>query len=52
MEKLTQPESIGRAYRKLIENGQITLPEEFKEARGQQEKNFRKFYSPKRRTQA
>lgn len=48
LENCTQPESINRAFRKLVEEGKIELPKEFKESRNQQEKRFRDFYGKKR----
>lgn len=44
LEKLTQPESISRAYRKLVEEGVIIVDEKTKAARVNQERQFRQHY--------
>lgn len=45
--KMTNPESIGRAYRKAVELGDITLDAGLENARRVQEKNYREYYSSK-----
>jgi len=44
---LTQPESIGRAFRKLVADGHIVVDEKTKRARLAEEQNFRRYYGPK-----
>ena len=44
LENLTQPESITRAFRKLVEDGEIVVPVDVKGERSKQEKLFRDHY--------
>jgi len=46
---LSQPESIGRAYRKLVAEGYIVVDEKTKKARLQEEENFRFYYGRQQR---
>jgi len=47
MMNLTQPESIGRAFRKLVEQGYIIVDEKTKKARLKEEENYRRYYGGK-----
>ena len=44
LERLTQPESIGRAYRKLVADGYIIVDEKTKFSRLREEENYRSYY--------
>ena len=44
LEGLTQPESIGRAFRKLVADGFIVVDDKTRKARLQEEENFRSYY--------
>ena len=44
LEKLTQPESITRAYRKLVEKGDVDPTAKVKFARNVQRENYKKYY--------
>jgi len=44
LKKLTQPQSIGRAFRKLIEEGRISIPEKTKQKRWDEETKYRNHY--------
>lgn len=48
--KLTSPESINRAWRKLVEKGVIVLTEEEKLRRAELEKKYRAYHGPGRRS--
>lgn len=44
LEKLTQPESISRALRKLVEEGDVVVDPATKTMRANEQANFRKYY--------
>ena len=44
LEKLTNPESIGRAFRKAVELGELEVPEGVGGARGDEERKYRGYY--------
>lgn len=48
LEKLTQPESICRAFRKAVEEGTIDLKTTIEVVRRKQEKQYRTYYDPKK----
>lgn len=48
LERITQPESISRAFRKLVEQGVIIMDEKTKMARINEEKKFRSHYRKKK----
>ena len=46
--KLTQPESVTRAFRKAVEEKRIVLDEDVKKSRSEKEKQFHSYYGKKR----
>lgn len=44
LERLTQPESVTRAYRKLVEKGIVDPDAKVKFARNIQRENYKKYY--------
>ena len=44
LNKLTNPESIGRAFRKLVEEGELVVPSPVLDARSEEEAKYRRYY--------